>query len=135
MKKLSSLVAVLGFAWMATASAASGISSPSLVFSPVRGDDDNAPLTVQVGQEAVLTLDANPTTGYTWMVKSLPDIVILEAASYDEDTITPGMVGAGTTYTYRFIGQHGGRGTLELIYGRPWDSGSWQTRRIEIDAN
>lgn len=127
MRNTSKVVLALIFGSMA-ASAGAG-SVPSSWF----GD---AELTVKVGEEVDLPLEANPTTGYTWMVKALPANLILESGEYEQSADCPqGTVACDGTYTYRFIGQKSGKGKLVLIYGHPWDQSSWETKEVEVQVN
>lgn len=89
-------------------------------------------LNAQVGKLAHISLEANPTTGYTWMVKQLPSNLILIDGHYQEDPHKEGMVGGGGHYTYTFIGQHAGTAKLQLIYGQSFDKSSWKTRTITV---
>ncbi|MGJ8526141.1 hypothetical protein LMG33818_001889 [Halomonadaceae bacterium LMG 33818] len=89
-------------------------------------------LNAQVGKLAHISLEANPTTGYTWMVKQLPSNLILIDGHYQENQHEEGMVGVGGHYTYTFIGQHVGTAKLQLIYGQSFNKASWKTRTITV---
>ena len=87
-------------------------------------------LNAVVGDIANLSLDSNPTTGYSWMIKSLPNSLILVDSSYTAHET--GLIGSGGVHTYTFLGQRPGNTTLELIYGQPWNELSWNQKRVPV---
>lgn len=91
-------------------------------------------LTVSVGELYDLNLEANPTTGYTWMVKRLPLNLILVDGRYRKDPKQYGLLGSGGHYVYTVMGAHPGTSLLELIYGQTFDKSSWEHKLIEIQV-
>jgi len=59
-------------------------------------------INTRVGQEFIIALDSNPTTGYNWEVIYEEDILSLEEEEYDPDEKAAGLVGAGGTQYYHF---------------------------------
>lgn len=87
-----------------------------------------------VGKEATLSLEANPTTGYRWMLDSLPSELILVSSDYQPSKdCKNGMVGCGGEQTFYFIGKAAGKGTLKLIYGQPFDKSTWKEHKVSVD--
>jgi len=92
----------------------------------VTASDDGGSVTLASGQELVVRLESNPSTGYSWEAIGIPGVLEgssapeHEASSEDED-----VVGASGTdvFTFTAAGTSGERGTLELEYRRPWESG------------
>lgn len=112
-----------------------GAGAITAMAGPVSSEVASAPgsLAGELGKGVDLALEANPTTGYSWMVKRLPASLILESGDYGQSQdCPPGAVGCGGTFTYRFIGQKVGQDKLVLIYGRPWDKDSWETKEIQV---
>jgi inhibitor of cysteine peptidase len=90
------------------------------------GDADNGkPVTLSVGQDLVLALTANPTTGYSWAVvqNGAPQLVQQGEPTYAQDPNTGGMAGAGGTSTFTFRAEQAGATTLTLNYARPFEQG------------
>lgn len=73
------------------------------------------------GQEILLTLASNPTTGYGWNIAKKPAFLeILQEATYQQDAHSEGMVGVGGKITWRFKVAGKGDDVLELFYSQPW---------------
>jgi inhibitor of cysteine peptidase len=82
------------------------------------------PLTLHVGQQFILRLPSNPTTGFRWLVRDAAPQVLKslgpEVYSNPEDS---GLVGSGGISTWRFDVVAAGEGQLSLTYERPWEVG------------
>jgi inhibitor of cysteine peptidase len=87
-------------------------------------DADDTSVQIKVGQVLEISLEGNPTTGYSWEAKESngpalepqgePDYVQAETGST--------LVGGGGTYTLRYAGTEAGTARLELIYHRSWET-------------
>lgn len=75
-----------------------------------------------VGQSLLLTLPANPTTGYQWQLRmsASPVLEQIGAAQYTADPAPTGMVGRGGQSQWRFRAVSPGLDRLQLVYVRPW---------------
>ena len=82
--------------------------------------DDGSQVELQVGQKLVVSLEGNPTTGYTWEAADLDEKVLRQVgeAEFKADS---GATGAGGTQTLRFEAVNSGQTTLKLAYLRPWE--------------
>jgi len=99
--------------------AVAGCSSASGYLS----EDANATeVTVKVGEELVVELPSNPTTGYAWIVAESGPLTQVGEAEYTSEA-TPDVVGAGGTETFTFEATEVGSGTLKLEYRRSWETG------------
>jgi inhibitor of cysteine peptidase len=86
----------------------------------LHASDDGSQVELRRGQSMAISLEGNPTTGYTW-----------EAVAYDEDVLrqvgepefTPqsDAVGAPGSQVLRFKALREGQTTLQLVYHRPWE--------------
>jgi inhibitor of cysteine peptidase len=74
------------------------------------------------GQTVVITLEANPTTGYTWAVAELEEH-ILQRVGEIEFKPQSDLVGAPGVQTLRFQAADPGQTALKLVYHRPWEKG------------
>lgn len=90
-------------------------------------------ITGDVGKEITLTLESNPTTGYGWMIKTLPDDLIFVSAGYQQskECLTR-ATGCGGDEVFYFIGEKKGESTLKLIYGQSFNKSSWQEKEIKV---
>lgn len=86
------------------------------------------------GKEITLSLEANPTTGYSWMLENLPNELIFVSSRYQQSKdCKEGMVGCGGEQTFYFIGKASGKGTLKLIYGQPFDKSTWKSHKFDVE--
>jgi len=84
--------------------------------------DDGRQVELNVGQTLTISLEANPTTGYTWAVQPLEE-EILEQVGKPSYKPSAKRVGAGGTQTFRFRAVAPGKVELRLIYCQPWAKG------------
>jgi len=91
-----------------------------------------------VGQEVALQLDANASTGYRWELASpVPEVVtVVDGGTYREPPDPEAKVGAGGSTSFVFRAVRPGKGALELVYRRPWETGvaPAKTTRVELDV-
>ncbi len=98
--------------------AAEGDVDQSLTFK-----DNGAQVTLKPGDVLSVTLDSNPSTGYTWKVGQNDAKVLLPLG---EPQFSLGgkepMPGAGGTETFQFKALAKGKTPLTLVYVRPWET-------------
>ncbi|WP_296129214.1 protease inhibitor I42 family protein [Pseudomonas sp. Ga0074129] len=89
------------------------------------------PLELHVGQQFILRLPSNPTTGFRWLMRDAAPQVLKslgpEVYSNPEDT---GLVGSSGISTWRFNVVAAGEGQLSLTYERPWEVGVVPAQRF-----
>jgi inhibitor of cysteine peptidase len=79
---------------------------------------DGETIKVAVGDEFVIALPANPSTGYTWTASSDPDVTFVSSRQVSGGS-QPGSPG---TQQLTFRGTHPGTSTLELEYARSFEA-------------
>lgn len=86
--------------------------------------DNGKQITVKAGDTLTLTLESNPTTGYSWQVLEIDHAVLVQDGDpeYKQSSGSEGLVGAGGTETFRFKVVGKGQTSLGLGYMRPWES-------------
>ncbi|NTV89494.1 MAG: hypothetical protein HGA22_03905 [Clostridiales bacterium] len=77
--------------------------------------------TLKVGDAGKVVLDGNITTGYSWQYKIEGTSVEAFSEESSQDSNPPGLVGAGSTYTWTFKAVSGGKSTITFKYYRPWE--------------
>ena len=88
------------------------------------------------GTPVPLVLDANPSTGYQWMVSGLPRGLLLIPGDYAQSSdCKPGVVGCGGQQTFYLLAEKPLSSTLKLIYGRSFDKSSWQEKNVRVDIS
>jgi inhibitor of cysteine peptidase len=86
-------------------------------------NDDGETIRVQEGDDIVLSLPSNPSTGYSWVVASTDRSFGYPEEAFTADSSATGS-GGTTTFTWKsegpftLIGPH----SVTLEYKRPWDT-------------
>lgn len=88
-----------------------------------------------LGKTNDLELEANPTTGYSWMIEQLPSNLILVDERYQAEDDNAGQVGSGGHTIYTFIDQTPGTGELKLIYGQSFRNSTWESKSISVQVS
>jgi inhibitor of cysteine peptidase len=89
----------------------------------VLGDDDEGTeVSLKTGEQLVIELPSNPTTGFSWMVADSGPLTQAGESEYETDA-APDVVGAAGTETFTFNAEEAGSGTLKLEYRRSWETG------------
>jgi inhibitor of cysteine peptidase len=76
---------------------------------------------IQAGQQIVITLKSNPTTGYKWELTSELNPAILELVSQEYIAPQGGAIGAGGEEVWEFQGVGRGESSIVLEYRRSWE--------------
>lgn len=84
-----------------------------------------------------ISLPANPTTGYSWALKTLPNVIVLLDTNYQqsEECTKSEMLGCGgfTTYTFKTISR--GKGEINFVYAQQWMNDNNEMKTIRIVVN
>ena len=113
--KLIALLTLLAALTLATA------CSPQQQEVKATIDDNGREKQLKKGQTLVVTLEGNPTTGYSWEVAEPLDEQVLRQAGEAEFKSESDLVGAGGVQVLRFEAVNAGKFTLKLVYHRPWE--------------
>jgi inhibitor of cysteine peptidase len=84
--------------------------------------DNGKTVGLKTGDQVVIMLDANPSTGYTWEVKDLDASMIQQVGESGFKSSNPGLIGSGGLLTLTFKTLKAGTTTLTLVYHRPWET-------------
>lgn len=88
-------------------------------------------------ENLVITLDENPTTGYTWKFV-IEDEGIVKAVSDNFEAPKGDSTGAGGKHTYEFAGVKKGETTITFTSKRDWEGGETaetKTVKVMVDDN
>ena len=85
-------------------------------------DQAGGPVSLKVGAMLEVRLDANHTTGYSWIAGPVADPVLVRqgAAKYEEHA-SEGKAGVGGVEVWRFKAVKAGKQRLQFEYRRPWE--------------
>jgi inhibitor of cysteine peptidase len=95
-------------------------------------DDSGRTLRLIAGEELLVALPGNPSTGYGWTAEYAP--ALLEQIGREEfsrNDAPDRMVGVGGVFTWRFRARAGGSGVVRFFYARPWEKGIPPARTVE----
>jgi predicted secreted protein/N-acetylneuraminic acid mutarotase len=110
---------------------------PELPEVNVNEEDDGMEFVLKLGQVLVVTLESNPSTGYSWEVVENQDSIleqIGEAEYKPVEQTDPPMVGAGGWEIFRFKATSAGQETLNLVYRRSWETDVEPIKTFSIDV-
>ena len=85
--------------------------------------DEGKQVTIHTGEQLVISLDGNPTTGYTWEAQDLDASLFRQVGEVKFDSSSPGLLGSGGVQTLTLAALKPGTTTLTLVYHRPWEKG------------
>ncbi|MFF0607447.1 protease inhibitor I42 family protein [Nocardia tengchongensis] len=102
----------------------------------IGADADGKDVSLAVGQGLIVTLEANPTTGYAWQVGQLDQNVVKQNGSpdYEQDSNPDGKVGVGGKSVLNFVAAAPGSTTLSLSYMRAWEQGMEPAKRFTVNV-
>lgn len=114
-RKISSLVllAVLFFS-MTACSAAKQID--------LTAANNGSRVDINVGGLIVISLEGNPSTGYTWETSNLDSTILKQVGDAAFISSDPSLMGSGGTLALTFEALKAGTTTLTLVYHRPWET-------------
>lgn len=84
--------------------------------------DPSIPIVVEEGQEFVIVLESNPSTGYQWQLTQPLEGEILSLVKTDfEESEEEGLLGAAGEERWTFKAEGRGDTTIDFTYVRPWE--------------
>lgn len=113
MKFIRSLFIIIGSAVLVVACR----ESPSLI--TIEDEKNCRPLYVKTGQDIVVSLKGNQSTGYRWIMVNQPHFLSLIEEKNEAKTTKPGKP-EETVWRYKVHSK--GAGNLRFTYQRPWES-------------
>jgi len=121
MKKIVALVlvAVLALAFVGCSSSGGGTSASTVKITQA---EQGKTVDAKVGDTLIVSLEGNPSTGYTWVAKDLPSFLTQEGEPTFTKTDSSGAVGAPGMVDITFKANSAGSGDLALDYKRPWET-------------
>jgi inhibitor of cysteine peptidase len=82
-------------------------------------NDGRIIINLEEGQRLVITLGANPTTGYIWEVVELNETILVK--TYEEFQPESDMDGAPGEMNFGFQAVSPGQTMLKFVHHRPWE--------------
>ena len=101
----------------------------------VYAEDSGSTIEMTVGGTLVITLESNPTTGFSWALVANSDETVVGEVDHeyvaDETGETP-MVGSGGVENWTFKALAKGESTISMEYSRPWEGGEKAVQTFDI---
>lgn len=90
--------------------------------------DTGSTTTVRAGEEVVIRLPENPTTGYSWEFRQTGpgELAVVDDRFEAGGSPRPGAAG---TRVVRLVARRAGNVRVEAVERRPWETGDPQQRR------
>jgi predicted secreted protein len=117
-----------------------GLASDSVVAGEVSGRkgvvvterDNGKTVKAAVGEQIVVRLASNPTTGYQWRTGKLDPVHLKPVCESRYEPPNGHLVGAGGTEVFTFTTLKPGKTRLRLEYVRSWENKPIKTFRVII---
>lgn len=132
--------ATILLAFLAVAAIAVGAISPTrmdragLAPTGIGPAEAGSRVALEVSGELTISLPANPSTGYSWVVSSINPAVLAQVGE-PEFSAQSDLAGAGGTMTFHFTGIAMGQDSLQLDYVRPWEDGEAPLDTYTVTVN
>ena len=112
MRKLTLIAALIV---LLTALAACGGPVAKLVEA-----DNGTAVDLKTGETFTISLEGNPTTGYSWEVSGI-DPALVELVGEPDYKSDSSLIGAGGMFTFTFKAVAAGSAPISLVYHKPWE--------------
>jgi len=88
----------------------------------ITSTDNGGQVSLKAGQQFVVVLEGNASTGFVWQAKDLDTAFLQQLGEPKFASDNPDLVGSGGKQTITFKALKAGTVTLTLVYLRPWES-------------
>jgi predicted secreted protein len=89
-------------------------------------------LTSEVGKTFTVSLESNPTTGYSWTAEVDSEFLKVADDTYKSDS---NLIGAGGVQTFEFEALKTGQTKITVKYMRPWENEAINKYEITVTIN
>ncbi|MFA5439252.1 protease inhibitor I42 family protein [Dehalococcoides sp.] len=96
---------------------------------------DDTLIECHTGDEFIVALTSNPSTGYSWDFESVSSKIYLVEKTYTPDNADTALVGSGGTEYFRFRALDKEQTELWFYYSRPWDAVPLETLVINLKVS
>lgn len=86
------------------------------------------------GDTLIITLEENPTTGYSWNLSASPGLSLVNE-SYEENTDEDKLIGAGGTHQWQFEVEEEEEQNISAVYKRPWEDITGNETQFNLTIN
>lgn len=112
-----------------------GAVTPALADTYNRTVFTSSPVSVAAGQEFLIAIPSNPTTGYSWTGKSSNGTVTVWGSAYEGPAATANpRMGAGGQQIFVCKANNAGTAQITFSYARPWQKGMKPARTMTFSV-
>ena len=98
--------------------------------------DSGQTIDIKQGQEFVIALGSNPTTGYSWQANFDESLLELVESNYEPGKESrEGLVGAGGIEYFKFKALGKGQSEITLLYKRAWEKESIDQKLFTVNID
>ena len=83
--------------------------------------DNRKPVALTIGGSLAITLDSNPSTGYSWQLLPMKRAILQQQGEPEYTPPAQPLPGAGGQHTFLLVALGVGRSTLTLVYKRSFE--------------
>lgn len=94
--------------------------SAGAAVDPTAYTDQSVPVVTKLGNDFLIVLEGNRTTGYTWTASVRGNAVVNEGNVYRAYAHAPGIMGSGGEEIFLFDAARKGSATIVFTYLQPW---------------
>lgn len=95
---------------------------------------ESGPVSLAVGQEMVVEVDANPTTGFEWSVETNSDESVVSFVNEEYMGPEDGAVGEGGEQKLTFEALADGTSDVVLVYRQPFEPDTEPAETVTLDV-
>ena len=130
---LPSVLAVPPAAVIALGATPPAMTAPDLNEIKLTEEDNGGLTELGTDQTLVISLDSNPSTGYSWQVAEIDEDMLHQVGESEFEQIVP-LLGAPEKQILRFKPAGPGQSTLKLVYRRPWEKGVEPAKEFSVQV-
>ena len=96
--------------------------------------DNGTSVDLKTGETFTISLEGNPTTGYSWEVSSIDPAVVEQVGEPDFKSDSK-LIGAGGMFTFTFKAVSPGSAPVMLVYHRSWEKDVTPMYEYQVTVN
>jgi inhibitor of cysteine peptidase len=126
-----------GIACGGTSGSSTPTPTPTVNQVNVDASDNGSEVALSIGDQLIVTLDSNATTGYSWNLSAISDasVIVKVSDEYVAPTSTPPLMGQGGQEAWTFEALAAGTANISMKYIRSWETEAEPAETFEITVN
>jgi inhibitor of cysteine peptidase len=96
--------------------------------------DNRKQVALKIGEMLAITLDSNPSTGYSWQFIPMKQAILRQQGEPEYTPPVQPLPGAGGQHTFQFTAVGAGKATLTLAYRRSFEPNAAPAQTFSIQV-